>query len=76
VSWWIQGHIRSGVENLNFSEWNSYDDKKKQHKIQECIEMVEKNWMPIITYKLAHSEGRLSDAEREEMIAFFKSIRE
>lgn len=75
ISWWVKGHIDHGTKHLNFSIWGDYSEKKKDHKLDECVEFVEKNWMPILTYKMMHSEGRLTEAEREEMISFFKRLK-
>jgi hypothetical protein len=46
VSWWLQNHVREGREELNFSEWNSMDARKKDHKLKECVEMIEEGEMP------------------------------
>jgi len=75
VSWWVRGHIRGGSDKLNFSVWNEYDNNKKIHKIEECIEVLEENRMPLKSYTWAHAEAKLSDEDKQEMIEFFKSIR-
>lgn len=75
VGWWIKGHINGGLEHLNFSVWNEYDVPKQNHKIDECIEYIEKGWMPLGTYKFLHPEAKLTEEERKRMVAFFESIR-
>lgn len=72
VGWWIKGHINNGRKKLNFSEFATYSDKKAKHKFEECIEYVEKGWMPISSFKITHAEARLSDLERESMVNWFK----
>ena len=47
VNYWLDGHINHGKGELNFSEWASYSDKKKDHKMEEIIEIVEKKEMPL-----------------------------
>jgi len=74
VSWWIKGHIDNGRKHLNFSNWAEYKKGKQEHKLEESIDMVEKNWMPLFTYKWLHPESKMTDDERAEMIAYFKSI--
>lgn len=73
LSWWIKGHINGGRQHLNFSTWNQYSDDKKSHKLEECVEVLENNWMPMASYTWLHSEAKLSDSDRDKMIAFFKS---
>ncbi len=75
ISWWIKGHMDNGVKHLNFSKWGEYSQKKKDHKLDECIDFVEKNWMPLLTYKIAHPESKLTDDERADLILFFKSLK-
>ena len=58
-SWRIKSHIDNGRKHLNFSLWGNYSDKKRAHKLEECIDMTIKHWMPTLDYKLMH--GRLSD---------------
>ncbi|MDF1698845.1 MAG: heme-binding domain-containing protein [Saprospiraceae bacterium] len=74
VSWWIKGHINGGRKHLNFSIWNEYSDDKKNHKLEECVEVMENGWMPLGTYTWLHPDAKLSDQERKDMIAYFKSI--
>ena len=74
VSWWVKGHIDNGVKKLNFSEWGAYSDKKRKHKLEECVEFVEETRMPILSYIIAHSEARMSEEERTEMVAYFKTL--
>ena len=75
VSWWIKGHINGGRKHLNFSTWGAYVAGKKEHKIEECIEFLEKKWMPLSSYTWLHSEAKMTDEERTEMIAYFKSLK-
>jgi len=74
VSWWIKGHIKGGMQNLNFSIWNSYEDNKKKHKIEEIIEVLEQKRMPLKSYTWIHKGTNIDDAKRAKLIAFFKSI--
>ena len=74
VSWWIKGHINGGRKHLNFSTWKEYSNGKQEHKLEECVEMLEKKWMPLFTYTWLHSDAKLTDAERTDMIEYFKNI--
>jgi len=40
VNYWMADHVRHGKGELNFSKWNAYTIKKKDHKLDELIEMV------------------------------------
>ena len=75
VSWWVKGHINHGRGDLNFSKWADYDAKRKDHKLEECYEELEKKAMPLKSYTWAHSNARLTDEQRALMVDWFKSLR-
>lgn len=75
VSWWLQGHIEHGRQTLNFSKWNAYEEERRSHKIEECIEVLENRWMPMSSYVKMHPEAKLSDEENNRLIAYFQSLR-
>lgn len=74
VAWWIKGHIKEGKKHLNYSEWASYSEDKQTHKIEESIEEIESNHMPLKSYTWTHSKAKLSHRDREEMIQWLKSL--
>ena len=68
VSWWIADHVEEGREHLNFAEWAQYSDKKKDHKLEEVIETVESEEMPLNEYTWTHEEARLTEAQRKAIM--------
>lgn len=75
VSWWIKHHINEGSHHLNFSIWGTYKDKRKHHKLEECIEMVEEGEMPMSSYTLMHGDAKLTDAQKLQLVEFFKALK-
>ena len=75
VSWWIKHHINEGSEHLNFSEWGSYSSRKADHKLKECVEMLEESEMPLSSYVLMHSDAALSSEQVSKLNAYFTSLR-
>ncbi len=76
LSWWIKHHINEGSEHLNFSEWGTYKLKRKDHKLEECLEMIEEGEMPMTSYTLIHGNAKLNDAQKTLLINWFKSSRD
>ena len=74
LSWWIDDHIAHGRKHLNFSEWASYKAEKKSHKAEEAVEEINEGEMPLESYQLAHSSGRLSDEEKTMIVRWFKDL--
>ena len=33
VSWWVKHHVDEGRDELNFSKWSTFSEKKKDHKL-------------------------------------------
>lgn len=71
LSWWIKGHIDHGRGELNFSEWGTYNLRKKLHKMEEVAEEVEATKMPLLSYAIAHSEAFISKEERAALVKWF-----
>ena len=63
VNYWLADHIKVGKKHFNVSKWNDYDDKRKDHKLDELIDMVERKDMPLDSYTWVHSEAKLSEKE-------------
>lgn len=74
VSWFVGDHIEEGREHLNFSTWAQYSEKKRAHKLKECVEEVEEHEMPLESYTWMHSEAKLTEEQREMLEDWFKSI--
>lgn len=75
VSWWVKHHIDEGQHELNFSEWGSYTEKRKRHKLEECIEMIEEGEMPMASYTWMHKEAKLTDAQKLKLVEFFRALK-
>jgi hypothetical protein len=75
VSWWAKDHINEGREELNLSLWSNYSLKKKNHKLEECIELVKEGEMPLNSYVWMHKDAKLSDAQRVLLTDYFQSLR-
>lgn len=75
VAWWIADHVNEGKSELNFSEFLSYSPKKADHKLEEVIEMIQENEMPLQSYTIIHGNARLSNAQKDEIINWAKGLR-
>ena len=75
VSYWLADHVKHGKGHLNFSAWEEYDTKKKDHKLEEVIEMVENGEMPLKEYTWTHEDARLTEKQREDIIQWAKRSR-
>ncbi|MEE9364292.1 MAG: heme-binding domain-containing protein [Cellulophaga sp.] len=72
---WMADHIREGKEEVNFSEWGNYSVKKKDHKLEEIIEVLENEVMPLKEYTWTHFDARLTENQKEQIIQWAKRTR-
>ena len=74
IAWWMDDHIREGKSKLNFSEFAAYPLKKQDHKLEEVVEEIVDE-MPLTSYKLAHSEARLTVDEKKALTDWANGLR-
>lgn len=60
-SFWMQDHIKHAKGHFNVSEWDTYSTKKKDHKLEEVLEMLEKGEMPLDSYTWIHGNLKKDD---------------
>ncbi len=72
--WFLENHIQEGRKELNFSTFATYEKKRQTKKLDEAVEMLEKNEMPLDSYVIAHAEAKLSAADKKEVMDYFKFV--
>ena len=75
VSWLVYKDVKKGREELNFSEWGEYSDRRRNRKLEEIEEKVADKEMPLKIYLPLHPEARLSAADAERLIEWSRSER-
>lgn len=75
VNYFLADHVKDGKKHFNISMWNDYSTKKKDHKLEELIEMVEKKEMPLNSYTWTHTEAKLSDSQIKSVVDWAKQMR-
>ncbi len=75
VAWWLNDHIEEGKGEFNFSEFASYPAKKADHKMEELLEMVKEEEMPLQSYTIIHEDSRLSESQRRAITRWAAEIR-
>ncbi|WKS95490.1 heme-binding domain-containing protein [Riemerella columbina] len=72
VGWFVKDHIEEGRKHLNFSTFATYEAKRQAHKLDECVEELEKGGMPLESYLLMHQEAKLTEEQKQELINYFR----
>jgi hypothetical protein len=64
MSWLVQRDVNEGRRHLNFSEWDG-----PQRHAKDVAEQIKEGEMPPWFYLPMHPDARLSDAEKQALIA-------
>lgn len=74
VNYWLEDHIKDGKKHLDFSKWNSYSLKKKEHKMHELHEEVEEGEMPLESYTYTHADANLTAEQINAVVTWGKKV--
>ena len=74
VHWWLNNHIIDGKKHLNFDEYTHKSLRYQYHKMEETIEMVKENEMPLNSYTWIHKNAKLSDTEKSLLLSWAQSV--
>lgn len=75
VNYWLASHVNDGKKHFNISNWEGSPTRRKDHKFEELIEMVEAKEMPLNSYTWTHTEARLTDDQIKALIDWAKRVR-
>ena len=65
MGWVMARHVRNGKENLNFSDFGSYSQRKQANKLRAIETSVEEGSMPLSSYTVMHTDARLSVGDKK-----------
>ena len=76
VAWYLADHIKEGKKEINFNEFASYKIAKQYRKLEEIINQVEMDEMPIQSYTLIHGGAKLHVAQKSMIINWATVLRD
>ena len=68
VSWLVAKDIREGREEVNFSDWTTYEMTDQLMILDDIYSEVEEEHMPLPIYTIMHSEAKLDAAQRQKIM--------
>ena len=74
VGWWMAHHVDEGKDELNFSEFKTYPEKRATHKLEELSEAVNEGWMPLDSYLWIHGDAKITEQDKTLINAWLKSL--
>jgi hypothetical protein len=74
VEWWLNNHIVDGKRHLNLNNFTSLKVAVQKKKMEECMEQIKKNEMPLDSYTWIHKDAILSEADKQTINTWCNSI--
>ena len=75
ITWFLKDHIEKGKKELNFSEWDSYSNRRKKSKLKSISSQIRDDKMPLSSYTLIHRNALFSEAEKQRMIEYLTELK-
>ena len=75
VSWLVASDVREGREEVNFSEWNSYSEKRKAKKLKEMADEIRDGDMPPWYYEIMHADASMNELQRDALLQWLDGER-
>lgn len=72
VGFWLNSHVNEGKTKFNIDEINTKPLDKQKHKLDEMTEMINKGEMPLWSYTIVHTDAKLTDSEKTELLNWAK----
>jgi len=76
VGWLLAKHIRKGKDELNYSEFGSYSQRRQLSKLNGIANSIKDNIMPLSSYKLVHKNAQLNKYEKTLLINWAQQARD
>ena len=76
VAWFLADHVKEGKKELNFNEFASYKVAKQYRKLEEIINEVETDEMPIESYTVIHGGTKLNSSQKTMIINWANVLRD
>ncbi len=64
MGWLMANHIKKAKNELNFSDFGTYSQRKQLSKLDGIANSIKDDIMPLKSYKLMHKNSKLSQHER------------
>jgi hypothetical protein len=72
VSWLVTKDVRNGRREVNFTDWPFFDQDGQEHILSHIVKQVQRRSMPLPIYLAMHPRARLTEADRQALIAWAK----
>jgi hypothetical protein len=75
VAWWLKNHVDEGKREINFNEFSAYSARRQYKKMEEIIEQVKDDEMPLSSYTIIHRDAKLNPEQKLALTEWAEAIR-
>jgi hypothetical protein len=68
IGWFLAKHITNGKDELNFSEFGGYAQRRQLSKLEGIAYNISENIMPLRSYRMMHKNAKLNTIEKALLI--------
>ncbi|MFN0293538.1 heme-binding domain-containing protein [Pedobacter helvus] len=76
MHWFMNYHIISGKEELNFNEFGTYTPRRQQSKLRSIENSLKDGTMPLSSYTLIQRNAILSEVEKSQIINWVQNSKD
>jgi hypothetical protein len=76
LGWMLNKHVQDGKENLNFSEYDSYSERKQANKFRAIAKSINDGSMPLWQYTLIHNDAKLTGVTKALIVNWVEKTRD
>ena len=76
VHWFMDKHILEGKRGMNLDEYTNKPLRYQFHKMDDVIEQLKEGDMPLNSYLWIHKDAKLTQEEKDKVIAWAGSIQD
>jgi hypothetical protein len=74
VEWWLNNHIVEGKRHFNLNNFTALKVAVQKKKMEEFMEQIKNDDMPLSSYTLIHKNAELSEADKQTLNAWCQQI--
>jgi hypothetical protein len=74
MSWMIEDHVEEGRDYINLNDWGDYELEDRHYILEEMMEEIDHEEMPLPAYRIFHRDSRITDIQKAELFEWIRSV--
>lgn len=74
LAWWLDSHVRDGLNELNLSELGGSSPGRQASKAGAMLDTITDRSMPLPSYTIAHRDAKLTDAQIDTVTEWLEAV--